>query len=237
MKLITDERVKHRLIGLAVILSIVAIFTPAIMKKSSQRFDDNLNISVELPPKPTSPKIVMLEKKALFETVKVAQVEIPPVPKIQPMPVLAKAELLHPVDNTVILPAIPLIANPIKLSSQNPVTPVNTQVEVKKKVMTPPPPLESALPRSRYPVAVEAPKNGYVVQLGTFSQLSNAKILVKKLHDKGYKGTYNKVIIRDKIFYKVIVGQGHHKEQAQILQRKLANSIQIMGMVVPTKVS
>ena len=52
MKLITDERVKHRLVGLAVILSIAAIFAPAIMKKSSQRFDENVSMSLELPARP-----------------------------------------------------------------------------------------------------------------------------------------------------------------------------------------
>ena len=34
MKLVLDERIKHRLVGIAVILSIGIIFTPALFKKS-----------------------------------------------------------------------------------------------------------------------------------------------------------------------------------------------------------
>ncbi|KTD26170.1 Sporulation domain-containing protein [Legionella maceachernii] len=95
MKLVIDERVKHRLIGLAVILSIGAIFAPAIMKKSNQRIDGNVNVSVELPPKPLQPDVAIAEKNTLFENAKVAHVELPEVAnEEQPLPALAKAEPL-----------------------------------------------------------------------------------------------------------------------------------------------
>ncbi len=95
MKLVIDERFKHRLIGLAVILSIAAIFAPAIMKKSNQNIDGNVNVSVELPPKPAQPDVAMVEKKEMFETTKVAHVEIPDATEEQqPLPTLTKAEPL-----------------------------------------------------------------------------------------------------------------------------------------------
>ena len=37
MKFVMDERIKHRLTGLVVILSIAAIFLPEQVKKSNQR--------------------------------------------------------------------------------------------------------------------------------------------------------------------------------------------------------
>src|SRR5262245_61755469 len=94
MKLELDEKVKHRLIGLAVILSIGAIFAPAIVKKSNQRFDGNVNVSVELPPKPLPPKIAMPDEKAMFGTVKVAHVKWPVKPDEQKLIKIAKAEPL-----------------------------------------------------------------------------------------------------------------------------------------------
>lgn len=94
MKLVIDERVKHRLIGLAVILSIGAIFAPAIMKKSNQRFDGNVSVSVELPAKPAQPDVAMTDDKTLFEANRVAHVELPNVKDEQPLSTLAKAESL-----------------------------------------------------------------------------------------------------------------------------------------------
>jgi DedD protein len=237
MKITINERVKHRLIGLAVILSLVAIFAPAIMKKSLRNFDDNLNISVELPSKPASPKIAMLKEEALFKTVKAAHVEIPPLPKIKSESTLAKAELINPADNVVTLPSIPVIAKAESVA-QNP---VNAAPELKKKHIGQPQELESS-PQALneptpHPLSIKLAKNNYAVQLGTFSKLSNATALVKKLHKKGYRAIHSKVIIQNKIYYKVLVGQPMVKEQAKILQKQLADAVRIDGILVNPKVS
>lgn len=77
MKLITDERVKHRLTGVVVILSIAIIFVPAMIKKSNQHLGENINLSIKLPPRPELPKVAVLEEKAVFDAVKVARVSMP----------------------------------------------------------------------------------------------------------------------------------------------------------------
>ena len=41
MKFVMDERLKHRLTGVVVILAIAAIFVPAVMKKSNQHSKQN----------------------------------------------------------------------------------------------------------------------------------------------------------------------------------------------------
>lgn len=75
-----DERVKHRMVGLAVILSVVAIFLPAILKRTNQPFDNMSRVSVRLPVKPAMPEVQMVEETRLFKTIKVAHVEVQPVP-------------------------------------------------------------------------------------------------------------------------------------------------------------
>ena len=71
-----DEKVKHRVVGLAVILSIGAIIAPAVVKKSSQRFDERTATTFHVPQRPTYPKVTVADEKEVFSTVKVAHVEL-----------------------------------------------------------------------------------------------------------------------------------------------------------------
>lgn len=84
MNLAIDERTKHRLTGLAVIMAVAIIFVPAMLKKSNQRLEENIHLSVQLPPKPQAPKVNVAEKEAVLETVKVAKLPMPK--KISPVP-------------------------------------------------------------------------------------------------------------------------------------------------------
>lgn len=92
MKLEMDEKLKHRLIGLAVIISLGAIFAPAVMKKSSQNLDHNMSVNVKLPQKPIAPDVVLSDEKEVFKTIKVAKVEIQPVSEERQLTELVKAE-------------------------------------------------------------------------------------------------------------------------------------------------
>ncbi len=92
MKLEMDEKLKHRLIGIAVILSIATIFTPAIIKKSSQRFDPKVTVNVKLPPKPFHPHIAEKDKTELFKTARVAHVELEAVKEGSQLTTLSSAD-------------------------------------------------------------------------------------------------------------------------------------------------
>ncbi|MDR3503620.1 MAG: SPOR domain-containing protein [Legionella sp.] len=76
MKLVMDEKLKHRLVGISVILSLGAIFLPAMMKKSSQRLESNLSVNVQLPPKPIAPNVAVTDEEQMFKTIKIAKVNI-----------------------------------------------------------------------------------------------------------------------------------------------------------------
>ena len=260
MKLMIDERVKHRVIGLAVILSIGAIFAPAIMKKSNQRLDGNVSVSVELPAKPLHPDIVMAEKSAMFATAKVAHVELPEASKEEiPPSTIAKAEPLSPPNkNELSTKLVEQVSESIshdtaqlvkKEPQELPVVVKTTNVAVVEKIahadFFPPEPKVvvkvKSLPKITKltkEVVKRVPKtpikNGYAVQLATFTQLKNAAQLISKLKQKGYSATYNKVKTNEGMVYKVLVGQVNKREQAEVLQKQLASSVQMRGFVVAT---
>lgn len=254
-----DERVKHRLVGIAVILSIAAIFTPAIMKKSSQRFDENVSMSIKLPPKPALPNVSMPEEKDLFKTVKVAHVDIPPIDEEpRPTATLAKAEPLSQLNEG---PAVVAVAEKGPAKNAPALTPNEAKPDAVKTQPAPAvrvaqiikpalkPAIKSAevklaatqktMPRAQKPLlaAKAAVRYGYAVQLATFSQQRNAMALIARLKSKGYQARFNKIVDNKGTVYKVIVGNMKEKQQAQKLQQKLASAIQLRGFIVTTEVS
>ncbi|MFC3907585.1 SPOR domain-containing protein [Legionella dresdenensis] len=232
MKLVMDERIKHRLVGLAVILSIGAIFAPVIMKKSSQRME-HMTVSIKLPPKPELPKVAMPDEEKMFKAVKVAHVNIQKVQEELPS-VIAKAEPLTPMNTTTARQ----IANPEPLKiipAEQPVLALQKTKPAIKVAQKPEKPVAIKLPVK--PAAKPVAQNGYAVQLATFSQRNNANALVNKLKSKGFKVAVNTVTTKTGTVYKVVVGQEIQREKAKALQQKLASVMQIQGFVVPTRIS
>ena len=223
MKFVIDEQLKHRLIGVVVILAVAMIILPAVMKKSNYRFDKNVSLSIRLPEKPPAPQVAMPNEKTMFETVRVAQVNIPAtadaqltqtvkaeqIADIPPLnnALLAKADLVMSTLNRVALSKKPTVKLAVKKPSPN-----------KNKVLV-------------------SKKDNYAVQLASFSQQSNAQALVTQLLKKGYKATYTKAGGKQGGLYKVIVGQGNQRDEAQNLRNKLADSMQLNGFVIKTGVS
>jgi DedD protein len=257
MKMVIDERVKHRLIGLAVILSIAAIFAPAIMKKSNQRIDGNINVSLKLPAKPNQPDIEMVEEKVMFDSAKIAHVELPQQEEKleQPLADLAKAESLSQArvekqdvaehietlaladeEDRVQKPLVQAASNRSDTALVHKIAKAPSLAErpkPKPKVLAKTGPAKDAVkPISKW--SNTRVKNGYAVQLATFSQQQNAEALISRLRLKGYRASYNKIRTRNGFVFKVLVGQMNKKEQAQVLQRQLATAVQIRGFVVTT---
>ena len=205
MKFVMDERVKHRLTGLVVVLSIAAIFVPAMMKKSSHHFEENVSLSIRLPAKPALPNVGMTDEKTLFQSVKVAHVNIPPAVIVSPPPSqIAKAE---PLNTKSFVPSTTLARKEVVLpNSQLVVVPV-----IRQAVNTTPKVVQSA--------AIK--KALYAVQLASFTRQENAKSLVSQLRSKGYIASYNKFSGKQGEFYQVVVGQLNQKDEAINLQKKL----------------
>lgn len=222
MKFVMDERVKHRLTGLVVIISIAAIFIPAVMKRSNQHLEENVSFSVRLPPKPILPDVAVAGEKEVFKSVKVAQVTVPtiiesprviPIAKAEPISVkpaesavvtASKAPIVSKVVSVIVPPAVKAVVAPKKLAKA-------AVVGLKKEM--------------------------YAVQLASFTQRSNAESLVTRLRSKGFKATYNKSRGKQGEYYKVIVGQLNQMHEAKTLQKQLLTSTQLNGFIVKTGVS
>ncbi|MCW8410377.1 SPOR domain-containing protein [Legionella sp. PATHC035] len=263
MKLVIDEKLKHRLVGVAVVLSLGAIFLPAMMKKSSQRLENNFSVNVQLPPKPTTPNVVMTNEKEMFKTIKVAKIETPDLGQkgsdlgkedfiqsiqvadnaaVQAAVPVAKAASLPKVAST---PKVDAIAKPIELALNNAANNV-----VKKQVKAMPtkpvrPVARVEVKRNNKPNVAKAntkttrlnKKDIYAVQLASFSQLNNAQALVNKLRSKGYKANYIKSNGRQGAIYKVYAGHSPVKSDVMKLKNQLASAMQLNGFVVNTGVS
>ncbi len=254
MKLVMDEKLKHRLVGLAVIISLGAIFAPAVMKKSSQHLDGNFS-NVKLPPKPLSPKVVLTDEEEMFKTIKVAKVEIPPVSEKGQLTELVRAEPVK--SNLINTNQIPGVT---KVAANGKVAPVHVAVNdaanntakkiikvaatqsvkrpvtvaLKQKVTTQVVPVPKVAKANHKP---PVRKDIYAVQLASFSQLTNAQALVNRLRNKGYKANFTRAKGRQGPVYKVYVGHSPHKTDAMKLKTQLASAMQLNGFVVNTGVS
>lgn len=229
MKLVIDDRIKHRLTGLVVIISIGVIFLPAMLKKSTHHLNESMKVSLKLPSKPVLPKVAIPNQATMFQSVKVAHVEIPTVIQAQRVSKIAKAEPLR--SKPVITPT-PVIAKtmpepkPVQTAK---ILPVNKPVQTAKVIVQPKPVAKAAI--------VIPSKDYYAVQLASFTQKINAESLVSRLRKQGYAASYNKFNNKQGQFYQVLVGQLNQKEQALNLQKKLASNMQLSGMIVKTGVS
>ncbi|MDF1678603.1 MAG: SPOR domain-containing protein [Legionellaceae bacterium] len=238
MNFAIDERTKHRITGLVVIMAVAIIFVPAMLKKSNQRLEENIHLSVQLPPKPIAPKVAVTEAETVFETVKVEKmplsVSVEPTPASQ----IARIENLTPKPN----------ANPIADVAINPIdTP--TKKVARKAPKADKTSASNAKPAS--PVFVKAekpalfhpkpvlaqPTEAYAVQLAAFSVEQNAEKLVARLRDQGYKAQYQTVASDTGLSYKVTVGQLDDRTDARLLKQKLNKSTQLEGFIVKRDVS
>lgn len=259
MKLVIDEKLKHRLVGMAVVLSLGAIFLPSMMKKSSQRFENNFSVNVKLPPKPTAPNVVMSDEKEMFETIKVAKVEIPPVLDqkgsdldkedfIQSVQAVDDAGIRvaksEPTPNREVAKPIELaLNNGAKIAAEKQINEVakkpvklvkpvkvQTQMATKKVVSAP------VIAKANENRSVSQ-KNIYAVQLASFAKFSNAQALVSRLKSQGYKANYLKTNGTRGVIYKVYVGHSPVKSDVIKVQTQLASVMQLNGLVVNTGVS
>jgi len=227
MNISIDERTKHRLTGLVVILALAIIFVPAMIKKSNQRLEENIHVSVQLPLKPAAPKVAIADKQTVFENVKIAEVTLPVTKKPTHISQIARTEGLNL--KTLEKKQEPVLNKPAlsKATIKQPL------IEKKSKEVN----LVQVMPKPAViPVdSVTLEKqmgDAYAVQLASFSVQNNAEKLVARLRDQGYKALYHTITAGDSSFYKVIVGQLDDRHDADALKDKLSESMQLHGFVV-----
>ena len=75
MKKIMDERAKHRLVGVIVVLALMIIILPAMMRESDKNFDEFT--SYHAPKPPPLPKVSLVDQHQMLRSVKVVSVALP----------------------------------------------------------------------------------------------------------------------------------------------------------------
>ena len=218
MKLVMNERMKHRLTGIVVIISVAVICLPAMMKKSNRHFEESMSISLKLPAKPLPPTVIIPKQAAMLNTIKEAHVDVPSVPDAPHPSLIAKAEpLSQPPRPKSILAKVDI-----------PLKSVITPAKIPSKTVS------SAKLAS---VMQATMKKGYGIQLASFTQQRNADYLVARLRKQGYEATYTVFKGEKGQFYKVVVGMGSKRDQAVLLKKQIAATMKLNGYIVQTGVS
>lgn len=237
MQWFQDEKNKHRLIGVAVLLSMVLVILPAMVKKSSLQLDKKMNLAIHVPSKPTFPTVVAVKPKMLFKTLKVAHVVVPDVVINKKVTQIAHAQSLsgQTMATRTVVQKIPVLGHispqPYKILTGIPVRLTKAESVNLKKVIASP-------KENRSIKSVSAPKNAvsilqpksdkFSVQVASFTQQNNAESLVGMLNKKGFKASYDKKAG----LYRVLVGQVMPLGQAKNLQKQLTSTTQLTGFLV-----
>lgn len=209
MKFAMSESAKHKLVGSLVIISLMLIFLPVILKKSNRNFEQNIKIALKQPLKPSMPNVDLPTSKQMFDNAKVVDAKEVKIAKVRKNLLISKAE--------------PLELKKLKNSSSN-----IASLDGKKFKIANKPVKVAADPQAQF----------FSIQVATFTQRSNADILVGKLKKNGFNASCNhSKSDNGKVLYQVVVGKLRQRGRAVDLQKRLASSMQLNGFIVQTEVS
>lgn len=209
MKFAMSESAKHKLVGSLVIISLMLIFLPVILKKSNRNFEQNIKIALKQPLKPSMPNVDLPTSKQMFDNAKVVDAKEVKIAKVRKNLLISKAE--------------PLELKKLKNSSSNIASLDGKKFKIENKPVK---------------VASDPQAQFFSIQVATFTQRSNADILVGKLKKNGFNASCNNSKSDNgKVLYQVVVGKLKQRGKAVDLQKRLASSMQLNGFIVQTEVS
>ena len=88
------EQAKYRLTGGIVLIAVAIFVVPGLMKKSNQRFEENMSLHVQVPPKPNAPRLNIPTAQQVFKKLKHVEVQAPQVAQRDVSLNLSKAQHL-----------------------------------------------------------------------------------------------------------------------------------------------
>lgn len=238
-----DRPLKERLLGALILVSLAAIFVPMLFDEP-QTGQVTL-ASSDLPVAPdwaasavefTVPEAMRTVQSTTAAFSTPAQNATPPeqvaevsAEKIAPLIEESEADITMPspaLDQTPqqvaktaqVLPKAPT-------SIPVPASAATTESAIPKKQMTTPATAVAAIPTLESPEA-------YAVQLATFSNKDNAKVLMEKLRAKGYDA-YVRDAFGDGRRLRVLVGPRIERKHAEQLRDKLSAEFALNGFIIP----
>ena len=199
-----NNRIKQRIVGAVILVSIAVIVLPMILSESGESEISGGNI----PPKPAhlvKTEIIPLEIKKLPD----------PAESVQRRVVQQRSNVES--INIRESPEV-VVATPVEEAATAP----------EAELVTKPQPPKAEVPRKP---EVIASVSGWVVQVGSFSSQSNAMALRDKLRGNGFNTFVERVGGSD-IVYRVRVGPEIKKAQAQAVQAALKEKMALDGLVI-----
>jgi len=195
-----DDRLKKRLIGATVLVSLVVIFVPMLLQHEPV-LDRGIQGS-NIPPRPQrgyDAGLLPADDEDLSKPLK-GTVRISPGERLPFMEPLVPPRDAEP--PKAVAPPKP------KTSVASPAT-------------------RSVKPAAKPKPAKKSPKvsNGWVIQLGSFSRRSNAEKLVGQLQAKGFAASMEPVKVKGKTLYRVVVGPEADRRKVEKLLTRLNREV------------
>ncbi len=187
-----DERLKQRLVGAAVLVSLVVIIAPMVLDKRSET--DAVWQDSDIPPRPEN----------------VFRAEIEPV---------REAEILDDFPNPAAVP------EPVPAPADRKRSPAMRGDAAARSPAKP----------ASHSTTDELPRGGlgaWAVQLGSFSNSSNALALRDRLRARGYPAFIEGVRVDDREVMRVYVGPELLRAKAAESRRRLEQETRLKGMIV-----
>jgi len=212
----SDNRLKQRLVGAIVLVSLAVIFIPMML--GGKGGFDQLITSSNIPAKPEEGRRV----------VEIPLHEVPPRPEKKPVTTVVVDKY------TKELPE-----NFIPAASEK-----DQKADVETKPLKQSAPLPHSNPESKPPVVAEKKSakssvaektQSWVVQMGSFSERANAMALRDRIRTRRYPAYVEAVATRKGTIYRVRVGPEHSRAKAEALQAKLRKVFNLNGIVFPHK--
>ncbi len=199
-----DQKLKQRLTGAVVLVSLAVIFIPIILEGPDDEWTPR---SHSLPEAPA------VEYQAEIEL---------PLPEETPvsLAIPEKETSTDPESESIVIEET--VATEVVETKPVPAKAPDPQPVAQKKPAPPPPPV----------AAPAAPPAGWYIQVGSFSQEMNATGLRERITAWGFEVRTQKINTGKGTAYRVLVGPSASRAKAEKLRNKLVSKHQIKGIVV-----
>lgn len=202
-----NNRIKQRIVGAVILVSIAVIVLPMILSESGESEISGSNI----PSKPghlVKTEIIPLEIKKLPD----------PAESVQRRVVQQRSDVESV--NVEESPEV-VVATPVE----------EAVTAAKAEPLSKPQPPKAEAPRESHQPEAIATVSGWVVQVGSFSSQSNAMALRDKLRGNGFN-TFVERVDGENTVYRVRVGPEIKKAQAQTVKEHLKEKMALDGLVI-----
>ncbi len=216
----SDSRLKQRLVGAAVLISLAVIFIPMML--GSRGGYERLITSSNVPPPPEDGRRV----------VEIPLHEVPPRPEEKPVTTVVVDEYTRDLsDNFVPAQPVQVQEKPAVAGSDS----AEKSGSPARGNLSEKPPSAGEKPAEPAGSGVADRTRAWVVQMGSFSGQANAMALRDRIRSREYPAYVEAVATNRGTIYRVRVGPERSRANAEALQAKLRKIFNLNGMVFPHK--